>query len=91
MEFEWDQEKNISNQKKHKISFEEAAEIFRYPIYEIVDTRFQYGEERYIAIGCNSQVIIVTVVYTERENRIRIISARRASKQEKELYYEYCT
>ena len=91
MEFEWDLEKNKINQRKHKISFEEASEIFFYPIYEIVDDRFSYGETRYIAIGNNNQMIILTVVYTEREGKIRIISARYSTKQEKELYYEYCT
>ncbi|MGK7873148.1 MAG: BrnT family toxin [Xenococcaceae cyanobacterium] len=50
-----------------------------------------HGETRYIAIGSNSQMVILTVVYTEREGRIRIISARRANKQEKKLYYDYCT
>ena len=91
MEFEWDIDKNKANQKKHQISFEEAAEIFRYPTYEIVDTRVDYGETRYIAIGSNSRMTIMTVVYTEREGRIRLISARRANKQEKRLYYDYCT
>ena len=62
MEFEWDIDKNKANQKKHKISFEEAAEIFRYPTNEINDTRFNYGETRY-----------------------------RANKQEKRMYYDYCT
>ena len=89
MEFEWDEDK--ANQRKHQISFEEAAEVFYYPIYETVDTRFEYGEVRLIGIGRNSQMIILTVVYTEREARIRIISARRANKQEEKLYYEYCT
>lgn len=91
MEFEWDEEKNSANQRKHQISFEEAAEDFSYPIHETVDTRFEYGEERLIGIGRNSQMLILTVVYTERESRIRIISARRANKQEEQLYYEYCT
>ncbi len=91
MEFEWDEEKNQANQRKHCLSFEEAAEMFRYPMYEIVDTRFQYDEVRYIGIGRNNQMLIFTVVYTEREARIRIISARRANKQEKRLYYDYCT
>ena len=77
--------------KKHCISFEEVTEIFRYPMYEIVDTRFEYNEVRYIGIGRNGQMVIFTVVYTEREARIRIISARRANKQEKRLYYDYCT
>ncbi len=91
MEFEWDEDKNSVNQRKHGISFEEAAEVFSYPMYETVDTRFEYGEVRLIGIGRNNQLIILTVVYTEREARIRIISARRASKQEEKFYYEYCT
>ena len=91
MEFEWDIDKNKVNQKKHKISFEEASEIFRYPTYEIVDTRINYEEKRYIAIGSNSQRTILTVVYTERGERIRLISARRANKVEKRLYHDYCT
>lgn len=65
MEFEWDEEKNKANQRKHRIGFEEAAEIFCYPMYELVDTRFDYGEERLIAIGRNNQMVILTVVYTE--------------------------
>lgn len=91
MEFEWDIEKNRKNQRKHKISFEDAATIFRYPTYEVEDTSTNYGEIRYIAIGISNQMKIITVVYTEREERIRLISARLASKPEKRLYYEYCT
>ena len=91
MEFEWDEDKDKANQRKHQISFEEATEVFYYAIYETVDTRFEYGEVRLIGTGRNSQLIILTVVYTEREARIRIISARRANKQEEKLYYEYCT
>jgi uncharacterized DUF497 family protein len=91
MEFEWDENKNQSNQLKHGISFEEASEIFRYPMYEMVDTHQDYGEIRYIGIGRNNQMIVLTVVFTERESRIRMISARRASKNEQKQYYEYCT
>lgn len=91
MEFEWDEDKNQSNQIKHNVSFEEATEIFRYPMYEITDTRRDYGEVRYIGIGRNNQMVVLTVVFTDRESRIRIISARPASKNERKLYYEYCT
>ena len=91
MEFEWDENKNQSNRQKHDISFEEASEIFRDPMYEIVDTRQDYGEVRYIGIGRNNQMVVLTVVFTERESRIRIISARQANKNERKLYYEYCT
>ena len=91
MEFEWDENKNRSNQSKHGISFEETTEIFHYPMYEIIDTRRNYSEVRYIGIGRNNLMVVLTVVYTERESRIRIVSARRASKKERGLYYEYCT
>ena len=91
IEFEWDEDKDKANPRKHQISFEETAEVFYYLMYGTVDTRFEYGEVRLIGIGRNSQLIILTVVYTEREERIRIISARRANKQEEKLYYEYCT
>ena len=91
MKFEWDENKNKANQRKHRISFEEAAEIFRYPMYEMVDIRADYGEARYIAIGRNNQMVILVVVYTERGSRTRMISARRANKEEKRLYYDYCT
>ena len=91
MEFEWDENKIQSNQSKHGISFDEAAEIFRYSMYELVDNRQDYGEVRYIGIGRNNQMIVLTVVFTERESRIRIISARRANKKERRLYYEYST
>ena len=91
MEFEWDNHKNEVNKLKHKISFEEVIEIFYYPMSKREDNRFDYGETRYIGIGQNSQMIIFTVVYTERESRIRIISARRANKKERQIYYEYYT
>ncbi|NJP22571.1 MAG: BrnT family toxin, partial [Hydrococcus sp. CRU_1_1] len=62
MEFEWDENKNQTNIAKHKISFEEASEIFRYPMYEMVDNRTNYAETRYIGIGQNNQMVIITVV-----------------------------
>ena len=91
MEFEWNDSKNKANAAKHGVSFEEAAEIFDYPMYETIDARADYGETRYIGIGRNQYFAILTVVYTERGEAIRIISARRATKQEKRLYYDYCT
>jgi uncharacterized DUF497 family protein len=89
MEFEWDENKNLENQRKHGISFDEAAEIFRYPMYEIVDTRTDYGETRYIGIDRNRYLVMMTVVYTQREEITRIISARRANKKEKNIYHDY--
>jgi uncharacterized DUF497 family protein len=89
MEFEWDSNKAALNGQKHQITFDEAAEIFRYPIYEMLDSRLDYGEERFIAIDRNQQFIFLTVVYTLKDDLIRIISARRSTKKEKELYYDY--
>jgi uncharacterized DUF497 family protein len=89
MEFEWDSNKAALNWQKHRITFDEAAEIFRYPIYEMLDSRLNYGEERFIAIGRNQRFVFLTVVYTVRDNLIRIISVRRSTKKEKELYHDY--
>ena len=51
MEFEWDENKNLSNQKKHGLSFFEAKEIFDGPVFTVTDTRQTYGEIRQISIG----------------------------------------
>jgi uncharacterized DUF497 family protein len=89
MEFEWDSDKKALNWQKHRITFDEAAEIFRYPIYEMLDSRFNYGEERFITMGRNQRFVFLTVIYTVRDDWIRIISVRRSTKKEKELYYDY--
>ena len=91
MEYEWDENKNKTNKTKHRISFEEAVEIFDYSVLELECNRFDYGETRYIGIGRNRKLIILTVVFTERKPRLRIISARRANKKERSLYHEYCS
>lgn len=82
--FEWDNTKNASNQKKHDISFEDASDIFS------DNDRIQYlktkdGERRYMAVGKAFEAII-TVIYTVRNLIIRIISARRSSKEERKAY-----
>ena len=86
MEFEWDENKNRENQRKHGISFERAARIFDEPRrIEKVDDRWDYGEERIAALG-RSEGKILYVVYTWRGNARRIISARRAMKDERRAY-----
>jgi len=84
--FQWDDEKDNKNQDKHSISFDDAKEIFMYPITEYVDNRQNYGEIRYIATGRNSVNFLMTVVYTFRNGKIRIISARTANKKERKKY-----
>lgn len=91
MQFEWDDNKNVQNLKKHGISFEEAQEIFDGIVFTAIDERFDYGEIREISIGAIQGVVIVTVVHTEKNQFIRIISARKATRQERETYYDYLT
>ena len=88
MTFEWDDEKNINNQKKHDgISFEIAVRVF------LDDKRLErfdeehptLEEERWNVLGLVEKVLFVA--YTERKDNIRIISARKATKQEAEEYY----
>ena len=89
--FEWDENKNRQNLKKHKISFEEAIEIFNGIVFTTIDERYDYGEFREISIGAIQGVVIVTVAHTERNGNIRIISARKATPKERKDYYEYLT
>lgn len=87
-EFEWDDEKAASNAEKHGVTFEEARSVFRDPFaIELLDDREDYGEDRYILIGMSANNVLV-VVYTERRERNRIISARRAELNERRFYNE---
>ena len=83
---DWDDEKAATNVKKHGIKFEDAARIFlddrRLDYY---DEKHSEEEDRYITIGMVNAVLFV--VYTERGATTRLISARRATKREKERYY----
>ena len=87
MKFEWDEEKNIINNKKHNISFETAAHVFDDPeCIEMYDFEHSTNEDRYIALGVVGGVLFV--VYTERKEAIRLISARLATNAERRLYCE---
>jgi uncharacterized DUF497 family protein len=81
MEFEWDEAKNRANIAKHGISFGEASGIFDGSTYERVDARQDYGETRYTGIGLAGGRELF-VVFTWRGRVRRIISARRASRDE---------
>ena len=89
MLFEWDDSKEKINIIKHGINFSTAALVFGNPNrIEKYDTKHSIFEDRYITIGqINKTAIVVVVVYTERPNVIRIISARTATKRESEAYY----
>jgi len=89
MKIEWDPEKAKSNLKKHGISFEEAATALSDPMAASgIDPDLSITEERYVSFGVSEKGRLVVVSHTEKHETIRIISARKASKGEKELYEE---
>lgn len=87
----WDEKKNKINFIKHGIHFEDVEAVFsdEYSI-EIYDGyHSEINEDRYICIGDVGDLVILFVVYTDENDNIRIISARKATKKETEAYYEY--
>jgi uncharacterized DUF497 family protein len=89
MEFEWDENKNRQNQQKHGINFEEAKEIFQGIYFTAIDDSYDYGEIREIGIGTIRGTVIVTAIYTDRNGKIRLISARKATPKERKQYNDY--
>ena len=86
-DFEWDEEKNLSNLKKHGVDFRDAAAIFDdEDRIEFFDAAHSGTEDRYNTIGMVRDILFV--VYTERRERIRMISARKATPFEKKMYYD---
>ena len=91
MIFEWDFTKNAENIKKHGISFEQAQEVFLDPLHlSVLDARFSNFEERWVTMGAteNGEVVVVAHLYfvEVREEKIRTISARRATPRERRQY-----
>lgn len=87
LEFEWDEQKEKINIKKHHISFNIAKQVFNdINRIEIYDMQHSFEEDRYNTIGMVEDVLFV--VYTERKEKIRLISARLATDQERSLYYD---
>jgi len=84
---EWDETKDIANQKKHHVSFEEAASVFADSLeITIADPDHSVVEPRFISIGESFKRRLPVVSYTERDNSIRIISARKPTKHERREY-----
>lgn len=87
MEFEWDSRKAQTNLRKHGVPFRFASAVFLDKRrLERVDTSEEYGEDRWITVGLAGDIEL-TVVYTMRSERIRIISARKADRYEREAYW----
>ncbi len=87
VEFIWDENKRKSNLVDHGIDFKDLKIAFQNPLIARLDLRFEYGEERWIAYGIFYSVVVV-MVYIKSGSKIRLISARRATKNEQKRYYE---
>lgn len=87
MKFEWDDSKNKINIQRHGIDFQDASLIFESSMLIKTDTRKDYGEERLVGLGSLFEVVVV-IVFTKRGDVVRVISIRRANKNERKIYQE---
>lgn len=86
---EWDPRKAAANLRKHGVSFDEAATVFRDTLSATaVDPDHSAGEDRYVTFGVSVRGRLLVIAHTEREDRIRLISARVAAKRERKIYEE---
>lgn len=91
MQFEWDADKNETNIRQHGIDFADIPAVFNAPMLTDLDDRIEYGEERWISIGMVATLTIV-IIWTERDtDTIRLISARKANRYERQRYEAYLT
>ena len=82
-------EESYSNIEKHGVTFEEARTVFDDPLFiTVVDDEHSVDEERYITLGISNQGHLLMVAHTDRDGKIRVISARRATKNEERFYAE---
>jgi uncharacterized DUF497 family protein len=84
MKFEWDEEKNRRNIQKHRIDLANIPPVYDGPMYVTADTRADYGEDRMVGIGFLNDAVVVIVFVEVSEDTIRLISARKADKHERE-------
>jgi uncharacterized DUF497 family protein len=89
LEFEWHDAKAEANLQAHGVSFDLAKTVFKDPFaVERLDDRENYGEARFVLIGMAEGNVVLFVAYTEREDLVRIISARRATQNEQDDYFQ---
>lgn len=87
LEFEWDPAKAAANLKKHRVSFDEAATVFGDPLASTISDRaHSLAEERLVIFGTSERSRVLAVMFTERGPRVRVISAREATRPEREAY-----
>jgi len=87
MHFEWDEQKNQINIRKHGLDFADAPTVFAGATFTFEDDRFDYGEDRFITLGMLAGEVVV-ITHTERSDNVRIISMRKATKYEQKLYFQ---
>jgi uncharacterized DUF497 family protein len=87
MRFAWDERKRKNNLKKHGLDFRQAHKVFAGATFSIPDTRFDYGEERFASLGLLDADVVV-IVHTEAKDEIRIISMRKGTAYEQEIFFE---
>ena len=89
LSFEWDPRKESANRRKHRVSFEEAVAVFGDPLARIFDDPDRSGREaRELIVGRSKQQRLLVVCFVQRDDRIRIFSARKATRQERQDYEE---
>ncbi len=87
MKFEWDESKQRSNYKKHGLDFRDAEKVFQGPVVTALDSRQNYGEGGYISLGMLADIVVV-IVHTDRGDKTRIVSMRKAKLKERQAYEE---
>lgn len=87
MEFDWDEAKRKANLRDHGIDFVGIEAVFEDETVTILDDRFDYGEQRYVTFGI-LEGRVVAIAHTETDELIRIISARKATRNEEKSYYK---
>ena len=87
MRFEWDEEKRRSNLKRHGFDFIDIGRVFAGEVLTVLDGRYDYGETRFFSLGLLAGKV-VAIAHTETDEISRIISFRKASKREEEIYYK---
>ncbi|HEY0323912.1 MAG TPA: BrnT family toxin [Pyrinomonadaceae bacterium] len=87
MEFEWDEAKRKSNLRNHAIDFVGIEQVFDGKTVTLLDDRFDYGEERFVTFGLLDGRV-VAIAHTETDEVIRIISVRKATKDEESSYFK---
>lgn len=89
MEFEWDEEKAATNERKHQVSFQEAATVFGDPLaITFADPDHSEHERRYVTFGMSQLNRLLVIAHTDRGQKVRLISARSMTKQERTIYEE---